>query len=271
MRDLLLRALGKCGVRAYLWRKYCRWFGPGGGILRLDLGEYQAKFYVHSAWVFADLKSFGGEHDLLAFLTATVKPRDVVYDIGANMGLHAVFLAQAAGEHGLVVAFEPEDHYRERLRGNLALNGLKNVRIVPLALGDHSHVSEFLPSVRGVAAPRLAEARAQGADRRASQRVRVVCGDDFVEQERLPPPRLVKIDVEGHEHAVIRGLTRTLSNPACEVACCEIHPALLPEGLSPNDVLELLRRCGFTHLKILDRSTEQHVLAFKDGSEGPPR
>ena len=118
----------------------------------MDLGEYHARFYVHSQWVFADLKSFGGEHDLLALLTTAVKSGDVVYDIGANMGLHTVFLGQAVGARGLVLAFEPEVHLCERLRANAALNGLKNVRIIPLALGDHSYTSGFLPSERGTAA-----------------------------------------------------------------------------------------------------------------------
>lgn len=268
-RDWLLRMMGKFGVRGFLWRVYCRCFGPAGGILRLDLGEYHARFYVHSQWVFADLKSFGGEHDLLALLTTAVKSGDVVYDIGANMGLHTVFLGQAVGARGLVLAFEPEVHLCERLRANAALNGLKNVRIIPLALGDHSYTSGFLPSERGTAAPRLADLTSERTGLKSLQKVRVVQGDEFMEREQFPLPRLVKIDVEGHEHAVIRGLTRTLSNPTCQLLCCEIHPKLLPEGLSPNDILDLLKTCGFTRFSTRQRSTEQHVLAFKDGIEAP--
>jgi FkbM family methyltransferase len=245
-----------------LWRAYCRWFGPAGGILRLDLNQYHASFYVHSEWVFTDLKSFGGERDLLADVTAAVKPGDTVYDIGANMGLYAVFLGQAVGEQGLVLAFEPERHYCERLSANLALNHLKNVRVVPLALGDHSYTSGFLPSERGTAAPRLAEL--DKASAKSTRRVCVVQGDEWVEGEKVPLPRLVKIDVEGHEHAVIRGLARTLSNPACQLVCCEIHPRLLPQDVRPNDILALLRSYGFTRFDIRERSPEQHVLAFKD-------
>jgi FkbM family methyltransferase len=268
-RDRLMRMLGRLGVRAFLWRVYCQWFGPGGGILRLDLDGYHAKFYVHSQWVFTDLKSFGGERDILAILTAELQPGDVVYDIGANMGLHSVFLGQAVGERGLVLAFEPERHYCERLRANLALNGLKNVVIYPLALGDHSHTSDFLPSERGRAAPRLAEVKPENSNLSSLQTVRVVHGDELVQRDKLRLPRLVKIDVEGYEHAVIRGLTRTLSDPACQLLCCEVHPNLLPAELSQDDILKLLKACGFTRLDIRQRATETHVLGFKEGREAP--
>jgi FkbM family methyltransferase len=270
-RDRLMRMLGRLGIRAFLWRVYCQWFGPGGGILRLDLDGYHAKFYVHSQWVFTDLQSFGGERDVLAFLTAELKPGDVVYDIGANMGLHAVFLAQAAGERGMVLAFEPESHYCERLRANVALNGLKNVVIYPFALGDHSHTSDFLPSERGKAAPRLAEVRPEKAELGSLQTVRVVQGDELVHREQLRPPRLIKIDVEGYEHAVIRGLTRTLSRPACQLVCCEVHPNLLPLGLTQDSILDLLKACGFTRFDIRQRATEVHILGFKEGAEAPQR
>jgi FkbM family methyltransferase len=268
-RDRLMRMLGRLGVRAFLWRAYCQWFGPGGGILRLDLEVYRARFYVHSQWVFTDLKSFGGERDLLAALITQVKPRDVVYDIGANMGLHAVFLSQAVGEHGLVFAFEPETHYCERLRANVALNGLKNVRIVSLALGDRSYTSDLLSSHRGKAAPRLAEVRPEGGDLEHSQTVRVIAGDELVQKENLPLPQVVKIDVEGHEHAVIRGLARALSSSSCRLVCCEIHPKLLPDGLDPDGVMGLLRSCGFARFDVRQRANEQHVLAFKDNAATP--
>lgn len=263
-----MQVLGWCGVRAFLWRMYCHWFGPGGGILSLDLGERHARFYVHTQWVFADLKSFGGERDLLALLCSELEPGDAVYDVGANMGLYTVFLGQVVAERGLVVAFEPETHYCERLRANVALNGLHNVRIVPVALGDRSYTAGLLSSERGMAAPRVPEARSERAGAGSFlQRVRVVPGDELVEKQHLRLPRLVKIDVEGSEHAVIRGLAHTLSNPVCRLACCELHPKLLPEGLSPDDILTLLKACGFTRFDIRPRPPEQHVFAFKDSGE----
>lgn len=263
-RQWFMSLLGWCGVRGLLWRTYCRLLGPRGGIVQLESGTQRARFYVHSEWVAADLMSFGGEQKLLERLVSMLKPGDVVYDIGANLGLYAVFLGHAVGPQGRVIAFEPEPHYCERLRGNAALNGLRNVRVFCLALGDRAGELELLPSQRGTAAPRLAEFPPAGDWGRAGSKVQVVEGDRLVEDENLLPPRAVKIDVEGHEYAVIRGLRRTLSNPLCQIVCCEVHPGLLPEGVGPGEVIDLLKSWGFTRFDVLPRPPEQHVLAFKE-------
>ncbi len=260
----LLNGLGRLGIRAPLWRMYCRLFGPGGGIIHLDLDGRRARFYVHSDWIRAELESFGGEQALLLRLVSMLKPGDVVFDVGANMGLHAVFLGQAVGPQGRIYAFEPEAHYCERIRSNVALNALSNISTVPVALGDHSYASELLPSERGTASPRLAELSHAPAHKPGSMQVQVVEGDRWVENEKLPLPRMVKIDVEGHEYAVLRGLKRTLANPTCQVVCCEVHPKLLPEGVSPEEIVNFLKSCGFTRFDVQPRAAEQHVVAVKE-------
>ena len=63
-------------------------------------------------------------------------------------------------------------------------------------------------------------------------------------------PRLVKIDVEGAEYGVIRGLSGTLSHPSCRMVCCEIHPPLLPSGVTQDAVLALLRDLGFDKMEV---------------------
>jgi len=265
------RMLGWCGIREGLWRIYSRWFGPSGGIMQLQLGAWRARFYVHSDWTAAYLRSFGSEQELLERLVSIVKPADVVYDIGANMGLHAVFLAQAVGAHGQIGAFEPELHYCERLRGNATLNGVRNIRICSVALGDHACELELLPSEPGKAAPRLTDHPPDAGRSRAGLKVQVVEGDHLVETENLPLPRLVKIDVEGFEYAVLRGLRRTLSNPLCQIVCCEVHPRLLPEGVGQGEILNFLKSCGYSRFEVLPRPPDQHILAFKNDDEAPQR
>jgi FkbM family methyltransferase len=230
----------------------------------LQLGDHRPRFYVHSDWAAADIRSFGSEQQLLERLVSIVKPGDVVYDVGANMGLHAVFLAQAVGDSGQVIAFEPELHYCERLRGNAALNGVRNIRISTMALGDRACELELLPSEPGKAAPRLADHLPEAGGSHAGPKVQVVEGDRLVETEKLPLPRAVKIDVEGFEYAVLKGLRRTLSNPVCQIVCCEVHPRLLPEGVTQDNIVDFLKSCGYTRFDFLPRPPDQHILAFKD-------
>lgn len=270
-RPGLLALLGKLGVRGFLWRAYCRCFGPRGGIIHLQLGPQKARFYAHSEWVARDLATFGGEQELLQLLISLVRPGDVVYDIGANMGIHAVFLGQAVGTLGRILAFEPEPHYCERLRGNTALNDVQNVRVFCLALGDHAHLSELLPSERGTAAPRLAENSATEGAEPKGQSVQVIEGDSLIESENLPTPRMVKIDVEGHEYAVLRGLRRTLTDAQCQIVCCEVHPDLLPEGVGSGEILNLLKSCGFNRIEVLPRPPQDHVMAYKEAEAASSR
>jgi FkbM family methyltransferase len=236
----------------------------------LELGARSARFYVHSDGVAADLRSFGGEQELLERLVSMLKPSDVVYDVGAHMGLYCVFLGQAVGGRGQIIAFEPEPHYCERLRGNAALNGLRNVRVYRLALGDCACELELLPAQFG-ASPRLTDHPPDAGGGRTGFKVQVVEGDRLVEIENLPLPRVIKIDVEGYEYAVIRGLRRTLSNPLCGIVCCEVHPRFLPGGVGAEEILNFLKSCGYTRFDVLPRPPDQHILAFKDGEEAPQR
>jgi FkbM family methyltransferase len=239
--------------------------------MQVELGTQRARFYVHSDWAAAELRSFNGEQKLLERLVTIVKPGDVVYDVGANMGMHAVLLAQAVGGKGQIITFEPELHYCERLRGNAALNGLQNIRISTMALGDHACELELLPSEPGNTAPRLADRPPEAGRSRAGPKVQVVEGDRLIETDRLPLPRMVKIDVEGFEYAVLKGLRCTLSNPACQIVCCEVHPRLLPEGVTQGEIIDFLRSCGYNRFDVLPRPPDQHILAFKDGEEASER
>ena len=96
------------------------------------------------------------------------------------------------------------------------------------------------------------------------QVVEIAQGDELVATEKLPTPRAVKIDVEGYEHAVIQGLRRTLSEPACEMICCEIHPSMLPAGITPEAVLNLVDSLGFKRIQQFPRWDKTfHIVARK--------
>ncbi len=77
----------------------------------------------------------------------------VVYDIGANVGITTLFFARCVGQEGLVTAFEPVPLTAQRLRENVRINRLHNVRIYEVALGDRDMQGEiyFMPEASGAA------------------------------------------------------------------------------------------------------------------------
>lgn len=211
-----------------------------------------------------------GERDVLELLIQFLKPGDVVYDVGANIGIYSVLLARAAGGRSKVIAFEPERQSYRHLQQNLALNGIRNVQGIQLALGDESGAAQLF--VRdGATCPRLAAPPPTGERGRVtSESVKIEKGDHLVAREGLPLPRAVKIDVEGHEHAVIQGMRRTLADPICKLVCCEIHPHLLPPNVTAESIHQLLTALGFSRVSKLHRERDENffLIANRDDSAG---
>jgi FkbM family methyltransferase len=201
---------------------------------------------------------------LEAFLSF-LRPGDVAYDVGANFGLYAVALAKKVREQGLVVAFEPVRSTFERLQANVELNHLQNVRCYQKALGERNAQIRMHTFPEEPWCSTLVERQDGDSGRpEVMEFVDVVGGDSFRHQEGLPIPRAVKIDVEGFEHAVIYGLRQTLGDPACQFLCCEIHTALLPAGITPQQIMDVLRNLGFGRMEVSSRGCEQQVSCYKE-------
>ena len=230
--------------------------------MTLIVGDGSGAFYVHDVPTLQKLESFGGEEHLLNLLVSLLRPGDTVYDIGAEQGLYTVFCSKAVRDEGHIIAFEPKGSLHERLRGNVRLNALTNVRLFRLALADYSGPGRLRSAEIG-SAPALSTVAFE-EENAQSEKVTVAPGDLIVEAKKLPLPAIVKVDVEGHELSVLRGLSRTLSGPTCRAVCCEIHPRLLPIAVQPSDVLELLKSLGFSMVDTYLRPPEQHVVAYKN-------
>jgi FkbM family methyltransferase len=220
---------------------------------------------------------------------STLAPGDVFFDIGSDIGLFAILLAKVVGEQGQVIAFEPGSRAHKELEDNVSLNRLTNVRICQKALGQENRKGRLALIGRGCSSllPRVWEAGMEAASVRESRReevadcspliassttawetVDIVEGDWLRESGALPIPRAVKIDVEGYEHFVLRGLRSTLANPTCQLLCVEIHPEVLPENVNVDDLIDLVRSLGFAELDVHPRQTEIHMIAQKAPSRG---
>ena len=186
------------------------------------------------------------ERHILELLVSALHPGDIVYDVGASVGLYTVLLAKAVGNQGQVIAFEPEKQSYARLLSNVELNALTNVRCIRKALGAEPGEGK-ISVIDGITAPSLLllPETLRGCQV-TCETVEVEKGDRLVTEEKLPLPRVVKVDVEGYEYPVIQGLSQTLAQPECELVCCEIHPNLMPPGATPEDLMAALKSLGFS-------------------------
>ena len=261
----VIKLARRLGLRRLLRKGYYWWARPRHGILRLRIAGIPLQFRVHTSEELRVLESeggAGGEGRVLDLLVSFLRPGDVVYDIGSNVGLYAVLLAKRVGAQGLVVAFEPQEQNYIHLQENLRLNGVENVRSYRKALGERGGRAKLYPS-EVIGSYSLVQQQPRDA---VAEVVDVSTGDDLVAAERLPVPRAVKIDVEGYEYAVICGLRETLSQPGCELVSCEVHPSLLPAGVTPGAASSLLKQLGFVRFDSYPRwDGTFHLAAYKGG------
>lgn len=161
----------------------------------------------------------------------------VAVDVGANIGLHTLALARQVEPSGRVHALEPEPHNFRALARAVESAGLQSVvRLHQAAAGPASGSATL-----HVAAGNRGDHRLAAAERpRATRAVRAVRLDELLSgEERVD---FVKIDVQGGEPGVLRGLRETLKRSPGAVVLCELSPALLERaGATRSDFFALLR------------------------------
>jgi FkbM family methyltransferase len=195
----------------------------------------------------------------LEIVMGSLGPGDVFLDIGASVGVYTILSARRVGEAGRVVAFEPEIQRFSWLQENLTLNGLCNVRPFRVALGEEKGAGRLY--VKGMISPSLVAPKGHPEASAEYEPVEIVSGDEFWKIQDFPPPRVVKIDVEGVELSVLRGLRGLLSGPATRLLICEIHPWA---GTSVQDVRGLVASMGFRDVATSPRQGEVHMFARKE-------
>lgn len=126
----------------------------------------------------------------------TVRPADVVYDVGANVGFYTLLASTLVGSEGRVYSFEPLPRNLALLKRHVQLNQLKNVEIFDGAVSDKTGTAQFSTGE----IPEMTHLSPTG-----DIQVRTYQLDDLVSTGRLPPPRVMKVDVEGAEADVLSG------------------------------------------------------------------
>jgi len=89
-------------------------------------------------------------------------------------------------------------------------------------------------------------------------------GDDLFRSRGWTVPAVVKIDVEGFEGQVLEGLRDTIRQSECRIICCEVHPELLPSGVTLESILAGLSESGFARLVEVSRGRSLHLIAFRN-------
>jgi FkbM family methyltransferase len=181
------------------------------------------------------------EHAFDDALFAAMLSGDTVWDVGANVGYYTRRFAEAVGPEGHVVAFEPFPATAERLRTHM--QGVPNYTLQMTALGAEAGSVNMEGGEDALAATsRIVEDSGNGVT------VQISTGDGLLAEGDVPAPTVMKIDTEGFELDVLRGMTDLLGKPQLRAVFVEVHFGLLRERgqpKAPADIERLLRVAGF--------------------------
>lgn len=220
--------------RVLAWQIACRLMeGPIGFRFVED-----AKLFAKRGETGATGNWYCGLHEIeeMAFVLHVLRPGEHFLDVGANIGSYTVLAA--AGAKARVTAVEPIPETFEKLQLNVALNRLDSrVRTCLLGLSDQNGILRFSAALDTVNHVLAVDENIPSVD------VSVSRLDDLVGEDC---PHVIKIDVEGHEFAVLKGAAITLADHRLMAVVMETNGSGQRFGRSNKDLFDVMRDYGFT-------------------------
>ncbi len=165
-----------------------------------------------------------------------------LFDIGANVGLYSIYYARTKG--GCVYAFEPSVFNLALLVKNISINGLASkIRIVPTPLSSADGFGDFTLQMTTEGGALSSFDVAYGQDGKPLNKVLSYMTPGFTLDSLLETgmireiPRLVKVDVDGIEHLILKGAVKTISHPECVSILVEVNRDFAELASNVNAIL----------------------------------
>lgn len=225
------------------------------GVLVPEAGKFRIRLRRHrSYWLRHPLTH---ETFALGALKKLISPDDVVYDVGANIGVYTRLALRFGAS--TVVAFEPMTENLELLRKNVKLGNVEGrVEIRPTALCSRDgteplqidNIMSGSASLSAVTGGQASQGRAQYGLPPLTEMVQCARLDSLLAQGTIPPPMVMKIDIEGGESEMLSGAENTLDRCAPKLLV-ELH------GVDrARSVYELLSRLGYACFGVVRRDSD---------------
>lgn len=221
-------------------------------------------------WVQSDIFKNGLIESLTMRLYERIlAPGDTYLDVGAHVGFHVLAARRCVGEEGRIVAIDPQPYNCNKILANCRVNGFSNVLTIVAVAGEEvGMVTLNDQSSRDKS--RLTMTFTPVNDRPRQFRVPMIRLDDLCDELDLGRVKLIKVDVEGFEPEVLKGLGGRID----EVQNLVIE--LLPESVNSSAtqaMLDSIRVNGFELHTVEGKSwspgrtlPENNLWAARDGT-----
>lgn len=206
--------------------------------------SYDAYFYVRA--FSDDLYSVMPERegDVNKLILGCLKEGDVFIDVGANIGYYSVLVGKIVGENGRIISVEPIPSTAKVLNLNLRLNKLRNFKVIQKAAwGNNRIITMHIP--KGFFGMASVYKLLRATD------LLVVEGVALDRIFEVPKVYLLKIDAEGSEYQILKGMRKTLK---------KTRYVVLEASIKKDEIIHLLREEGF---KIRKMRFTTYIFAYK--------
>jgi FkbM family methyltransferase len=130
------------------------------------------------------------------------------YDIGANVGYFSIEMLALNKGSASVVSFEPTTGLARALRLSADISELPNLTVFDTLVGDRSGEAEFYLTPHSIHCSAVNDSNRPII---GSIKKSMVAIDDLIDANQIPPPDVVKADIEGSEHLMLAGAARTFA------------------------------------------------------------
>ncbi len=193
----------------------------------------------------------------------------IVVDVGANIGYYTILAARAVGPRGKVFALEPDPENLSVLNQNVRKNDMSDrIVVIPAAAADTTATTQLYLSEENTGDHRIYK---EGSGERRSVQVKTVKIDECIPKGSKVD--FVKIDVQGAEAKVLRGMPEVLARSSNLTMLIEFSmPDVRAAGDDPRECVLSLARMGFSfryvneEKKKLEPMTPDEVLALSSGN-----
>lgn len=220
-------------------------------IRTMDYSKQKIYLWVDSEFEYkVRLSSCEKEPETVDWIEKVIKPGDVMYDIGANVGVYSLVAAKFFAGRVKIFALEPAFTNFTNLCKNIYINNCQDI-IVPLqiALSDETVVKHF--NYRTLTPGGSLHSLGEPLDQKGRLfkpifKHPILCYrlDDLITQFDLPIPNHIKIDVDGNELDILRGARNLLQNKQVQSIIMEVNEDGRRGAF--EDFINFLQSMGFT-------------------------
>ena len=187
------------------------------------------------------------ELDTQLFMADVISANDTVVDIGANRGMFTLCASHLVGKNGRVMSFEPNPASRAILEREVSHNRIENITVIPMGLSDQKGTLVLNVPKHNSGEASFGNKFQSKGQAYVEVEAKVNRGDEVLADVT---PSFIKIDVEGFEVAVIKGLQETLSRHKPVVLAEVIAEHLQICGTSVRALFETFEKLGYEGFRL---------------------